>query len=145
MKCCYSASSFFPGIVYQLFQYFRFLLFLLNYESKTTFHFSDCCECSARAFLSTESIQQAYDDATKKVTKCWAFLKRYLNVDIWKNKGYIIWAIGVTFALFGYFIPLVHIVSIYLAKPCRCASPLNPKKLFNAVLPVYQKLLLYKY
>ena len=57
----------------------------------------------------------AYTEATDKVTSCFSFIKRYLNVDIWKNRGYVIWAVGITFSLFGYFIPLVHIVSgLYL-------------------------------
>ncbi|XP_067950664.1 monocarboxylate transporter 10-like [Watersipora subatra] len=62
-----------------------------------------------RSFLSTESVHAAYTEATDKVTSCFSFIKRYLNIDIWRNKGYLIWAIGITCALFGYFIPLVHI------------------------------------
>ena len=65
----------------------------------------------ARSFLSTESIQQAYEDATGRFSSCFSFIKRYLNMDIWKSRGYVIWAVGITFSLFGYFIPLVHIVS----------------------------------
>jgi len=62
--------------------------------------------------FTTETTKHANDKTVKKVTKLWALVKRYLNVDIWKNRGYVIWVVGLTFALFGYFVPLVHIVSI---------------------------------
>jgi hypothetical protein len=32
-------------------------------------------------------------------------------VDNWKNKKYVVWALAIPSALFGYFVPYVHIVS----------------------------------
>lgn len=37
-------------------------------------------------------------------------VKSVFNGDIWKNKKYVIWAIAIPLALFGYFVPYVHIV-----------------------------------
>lgn len=34
--------------------------------------------------------------------------KNLLNVSIWKNKRYLIWALVIPVALFGYFVPYVH-------------------------------------
>lgn len=39
---------------------------------------------------------------------CNTFLRSVLNVDIWKKKKYVIWAVCVPLALFGYFVPYVH-------------------------------------
>ncbi|XP_078619640.1 monocarboxylate transporter 10-like [Branchiostoma floridae x Branchiostoma japonicum] len=38
-------------------------------------------------------------------------MKKHLNLRIWRNRRYVIWAVGVPFALFGYFVPYVHIVN----------------------------------
>jgi hypothetical protein len=35
-----------------------------------------------------------------------------INVDNWKNKKYVVWALAIPSALFGYFVPYVHIVSL---------------------------------
>nr|CAD7265404.1 unnamed protein product [Timema shepardi] len=37
-------------------------------------------------------------------------LKSLVNVDIWKRRKYVIWALVVPLALFGYFVPYVHMV-----------------------------------
>ncbi|XP_018314469.1 monocarboxylate transporter 10 isoform X1 [Mycetomoellerius zeteki] len=36
-------------------------------------------------------------------------LKEFVNVSIWKKKRYVVWAISIPLALFGYFVPYVHI------------------------------------
>lgn len=36
------------------------------------------------------------------------FMRSVLNVDIWKKKRYVIWAVCIPVALFGYFVPYVH-------------------------------------
>ncbi|KYN03577.1 PREDICTED: monocarboxylate transporter 10 isoform X1 [Cyphomyrmex costatus] len=36
-------------------------------------------------------------------------LKEFVNVSIWKKKRYVVWAVSIPFALFGYFVPYVHI------------------------------------
>ena len=38
-------------------------------------------------------------------------LHQLINVDNWKNTKYVIWALAIPSALFGYFVPYVHIVS----------------------------------
>lgn len=40
-------------------------------------------------------------------------LKQIFNVNIWKSWGYRIWAFGIPAALYGYFVPYVHLVSTY--------------------------------
>ncbi|XP_066533617.1 monocarboxylate transporter 10 [Hoplias malabaricus] len=37
-------------------------------------------------------------------------LKRILNVRIWRSMGYRIWAFGIPAALYGYFVPYVHLM-----------------------------------
>lgn len=39
-------------------------------------------------------------------------LNRVFNVNIWKSLGYRIWAFGIPAALYGYFVPYVHLVSV---------------------------------
>lgn len=41
----------------------------------------------------------------------WRRVIRVINVDIWKKKKYVIWTLAVPSALFGYFVPYVHMVS----------------------------------
>lgn len=49
-------------------------------------------------------IKKARDDDS-----CNALLKSIINVQIWKNKKYTLWALSMPIALFGYFVPYVHI------------------------------------
>ena len=42
-------------------------------------------------------------------------ISQVINVDNWKNKKYVIWALAIPSALFGYFVPYVHIVSLKLS------------------------------
>ena len=37
-----------------------------------------------------------------------------INVENWKNKKYFIWSFAIPFAMFGFFVPYVHIVSIII-------------------------------
>lgn len=46
----------------------------------------------------------------ERVGGCLKFVKKFLNVDIWKCKGYVVWALSIPVAFVGYFIPLVHLV-----------------------------------
>jgi MCP family monocarboxylic acid transporter-like MFS transporter 10 len=45
----------------------------------------------------------------------WRQVKSAINTDIWRKKKYVIWALAVPSALFGYFVPYVHMVSFYFA------------------------------
>lgn len=38
-------------------------------------------------------------------------MSQVFNVNIWKSLGYRIWAFGIPAALYGYFVPYVHLVS----------------------------------
>nr|XP_027212840.1 monocarboxylate transporter 10-like isoform X2 [Penaeus vannamei] len=49
-----------------------------------------------------------YDDTCKG--QCKAFFSRIINFKIWKNKRYVIWTLAIPSALFGYFVPYVHLV-----------------------------------
>ena len=57
--------------------------------------------------LSTESVYEHCQD-------CCSFTKKFLNIRIFKNKSYVIWCMSLAVALFGYFIPFVHLVSILI-------------------------------
>ena len=58
-------------------------------------------------YLSTDSVRH-------KMTGCCAFASKFLNVSIWKNKGYRIWALSLPVAFLGYFVPFVHLVSMHI-------------------------------
>ena len=34
-----------------------------------------------------------------------------VDLNIWRNKSFIVWVLSISFFLFGYFIPFVHLVS----------------------------------
>ncbi|XP_048771101.2 monocarboxylate transporter 10-like [Ostrea edulis] len=53
--------------------------------------------------LSKESIVEHVDD-------CCSWTKEFLNLKIFKNRAYLIWFLGLSVALFGYFVPFVHLV-----------------------------------
>lgn len=36
--------------------------------------------------------------------------RKVINISIWKNKKYLVWAIAFPASLFGYFVPLTHLV-----------------------------------
>ncbi|XP_021937048.1 monocarboxylate transporter 10 isoform X2 [Zootermopsis nevadensis] len=42
----------------------------------------------------------------------WSCVRNVINVDIWKKKKYVIWALAVPSALFGYFVPYVHMLKL---------------------------------
>ncbi|MGH0147019.1 UNVERIFIED_CONTAM: hypothetical protein FKN15_021087 [Acipenser sinensis] len=45
-------------------------------------------------------------------------LSKIFNFNIWKSVGYRIWALGIPAALYGYFVPYVHLVSIFATFYC---------------------------
>ncbi|XP_068212294.1 monocarboxylate transporter 10-like isoform X2 [Palaemon carinicauda] len=49
-----------------------------------------------------------YDNSCKG--QCKSFWSRIINFEIWKNKRYVIWTFAIPSALFGYFVPYVHLV-----------------------------------
>lgn len=52
--------------------------------------------------LSTESIYEHCGE-------CCTWTKRFLNVKIWRNRGYVTWVVSLFIALFGYFVPFFHL------------------------------------
>ena len=54
-------------------------------------------------------------------TKC-QWLRGLFNVTIWRNRAYVLWAVGSGVAVFGYYVPYVHIVSI-LALSSKVSNP----------------------
>lgn len=42
-------------------------------------------------------------------SECYNITRSIINFDNWKRKKYIIWAVSIPIALFGYFVPYVHI------------------------------------
>jgi MCP family monocarboxylic acid transporter-like MFS transporter 10 len=58
------------------------------------------------------SIPPTPDHSTRRYKhSAWRRVISVINVDIWKKKKYVIWALAVPSALFGYFVPYVHMVS----------------------------------
>ncbi|KAA0196868.1 hypothetical protein HAZT_HAZT010379 [Hyalella azteca] len=39
------------------------------------------------------------------------FVSQFINFEIWRNKRFVIWTLCIPIALFGYFVPYVHLVS----------------------------------
>ena len=68
------------------------------------------------AALSFKPLMPSRDESEPK-KDC---LHQIINVDNWKNTKYVIWALAIPSALFGYFVPYVHIVSrfkIFMSSP----------------------------
>lgn len=49
-------------------------------------------------------------------SQCYNLTRSVINFDNWKKKKYIIWAISIPIALFGYFVPYVHIGKFIVEK-----------------------------
>lgn len=62
----------------------------------------------SQAAMSTMSIEMIQ----ARCTDCCRFTRKFLNVRIWRNKGYVIWALSLGISLFGYFVPFFHLVSM---------------------------------
>lgn len=45
-------------------------------------------------------------------------MSQLFNINIWRSLGYRIWAFGIPAALYGYFVPYVHLVSSRSAEVC---------------------------
>ncbi|XP_011644781.1 monocarboxylate transporter 10 [Pogonomyrmex barbatus] len=57
--------------------------------------------------LITSTAQE--DEPRHKTKSIRSRLKEFVNVSIWKKKRYVVWASSIPLALFGYFVPYVHI------------------------------------
>lgn len=67
-------------------------------------------ECSEKLEAHMQAANSHEEESQKhRVKNCF---HKLFNVKIWKNRQYVIWAIAFPSALFGYFVPYVHLVSI---------------------------------
>lgn len=60
--------------------------------------------------LATLSFTPLHRTPAKSATAKTNICSQLINVDNWKNKKYVVWALAIPSALFGYFVPYVHIV-----------------------------------
>jgi len=58
------------------------------------------------AVTASEQSPRFYKDSV------WRRVKSAINTDIWRKKKYVIWALAVPSALFGYFVPYVHMLKL---------------------------------
>jgi MCP family monocarboxylic acid transporter-like MFS transporter 10 len=58
--------------------------------------------------------------------------KKIFNFTIFKVTAYAVWAVGIPLALFGYFVPYVHLVSMYLWLCWKLALPFPTGKFRRA-------------
>ncbi|GFO48614.1 monocarboxylate transporter 10 [Plakobranchus ocellatus] len=72
---------------------------------KPIFHRAGAATGASQAALSTMSI----DMLQSRCSDCMRFTRKYLNVRIWSNKGYVVWALASGISLLGYFVPFVHL------------------------------------
>lgn len=64
------------------------------------------------AALTFKPLMPPAPTASNQDTNC---LSQIINVKNWKNTKYVIWSLAIPSALFGYFVPYVHIVSRFSA------------------------------
>ncbi|RUS74853.1 hypothetical protein EGW08_017377 [Elysia chlorotica] len=82
-----------------------FLLVLCPLTWKPIFVKGGAATGASQAALSTMSMEVIQSQCTD----CCRFTRKFLNVKIWRNKGYVVWAFSIGFSLFGYFVPFVHL------------------------------------
>ncbi|KAF2366610.1 Major facilitator superfamily [Trinorchestia longiramus] len=66
------------------------------------------------AVLPRDSQYAAHDEVHRPrnfKSKCKQVVGQIINFEIWRNKRFVIWALCIPIALFGYFVPYVHLVS----------------------------------
>ena len=67
---------------------------------------------SFKSILVKEEKQENKSDSPKNTGEgCTNFWSQIVYFDNWKNKKYVIWALAVPSAVFGYFVPYFHLVS----------------------------------
>jgi len=58
-------------------------------------------------------------------SKAMRLLEKVIHLDNWRNKRYVIWALAIPSALFGYFVPYVHIVTFAKNIPLDSSNDVN--------------------
>ena len=98
---CICLLKFSPEGKYVLYSYFQLKVCMWFLAGMTSIQMM--------AALSFKPLMPSRDESEPK-KDC---LHQLINVDNWKNTKYVIWALAIPSALFGYFVPYVHIVSCY--------------------------------
>jgi len=57
---------------------------------------------------SSEKVEDAAAAIGRKRSKCYSLAAKIVYLDNWKNTRYVIWCLAVPVALFGYFVPYMH-------------------------------------
>jgi len=57
-----------------------------------------------------------------------SFIKRFVHVENWQNKRFVMWALALPCALFGYFVPFVHLVQFAENIPLDEDNDINSRK-----------------
>jgi len=57
-----------------------------------------------------------------------SFVERFIYVENWRNKRFVIWALATPCALFGYFVPFVHLVQFAKNIPLDSDESVNGQK-----------------
>lgn len=90
-----------------------------KYGLKSCFQLMTLMSCFVIVFaLVYKPLQPLPPTKERKVgrSQCYNITRSIINFDNWKKKKYIIWAISIPVALFGYFVPYVHIGKFIVEK-----------------------------
>lgn len=49
--------------------------------------------------------------AEEESSRCAKMAGKYINLNIWRYRDYVLWVVGNCVSLFGYFVPFIHMVS----------------------------------
>ncbi|XP_078001531.1 monocarboxylate transporter 10-like [Glandiceps talaboti] len=64
-----------------------------------------------RPLIPRRTAIQAPESNSTHETSCVRLARRYLNIEIWRNKRYVIWCIAIPIAMLGHFVKFVHLVN----------------------------------
>ncbi|XP_076466855.1 monocarboxylate transporter 10-like [Babylonia areolata] len=56
------------------------------------------------------ALMMSKESVVEHVNDCCRWTREFLNVSIWRNRGYVIWAVANGVSLLGYFVPFTHLV-----------------------------------
>ncbi|CAH1403104.1 unnamed protein product [Nezara viridula] len=94
---------------------FTMIMPFFIYYLLTTFGLSNTLRCLSALLVCLIGIALLFKP-TNQASVQKKQMKSLLNADIWKNKRYVVWATVIPLALFGYFVPYVHMVKFVSIK-----------------------------
>lgn len=56
------------------------------------------------------ALMMSKESVVEHVNDCCRWTRQFLNVSIWRNRGYVVWATATAVSLLGYFVPFTHLV-----------------------------------